>query len=907
MSLIHWWPLKGGQLIDYIGGVSLEGSLGSTAYGRLFGTGWCSKTQIKTENSQLKNAHSFSIAFWVKLAGTTSGTWADVFGLNLTNGTVTKPLRLEVTSADNTVLKLFNNDLLTGSGGAGYSIPIEKLVWTHFVIAKDDTTITTYKNGSRIGSYNFVNAGYSNAWGTGEFHLGDAGDSSAFYGAFNDVRVYDHALSLAEAKELSKGLMVHYTFDDDQMEETTNLLPFPTPTGLVENDSTVKWNKSLHPNALTISGWTHGYNSGVGESEQGYHAMWQEIEGIPTIVYNNLNDTVYKIDTSTGAVTNSQLGRKNRWLGVYGNIAAGACAPMVTTIGGTLTGQSVTISYEAKATPSGADAMQVGVGLYHYITSSTSMNFYSTGNKAQYQDVTSSDWKKYSITFTANAALDTSKAARVYVYGYGKGEGIAYVRNVQIEIKDHPTGYTNGTRPSRLFNEAGLITPDSVSKVIGVTNAMQGTGACYFNGSNYITHPMIINAEEKGATASFWIKSPLGISGASWVAFADACSQLGFGPYTPSEGVTYGVIASVNGTNKRRMTNLVDLWQHNQWNHVVVTYKPNSATGNRCFINGVETTYGDADYWSHSSYLTLGARYSSGYSRNFSGWIDDFRLYYSVLSDQEILDLYKNSAYFTKTGDIVSTSFVEGAAAKVTKKHAIEAAELKEDFVVGAGYERLDYIEFSEAEYIDTGLAFSNANVPIIIEADIVKTKLSSNDCLAGCGNTAWTGPVMLNCHNGACEFGVNGYATASDGSGSIAANERLLIRAELYTKKENHNWYKNGNKINLGTNAYKDRTSSTSTLYIGAFHVGTGTTIASGSCWIGRLYSFKVWYGGFYRFLVPARRTADGVLGLYDMAGTGFYTNIGGGALKAGQNISKTEAKIYKNSNILGRQIIEI
>jgi hypothetical protein len=39
-----------------------------------------------------------------------------------------------------------------------------------------------------------------------------------------DLRIYDHALSVAEVKELSSALIVHYTFDDVLAEPTTNII-----------------------------------------------------------------------------------------------------------------------------------------------------------------------------------------------------------------------------------------------------------------------------------------------------------------------------------------------------------------------------------------------------------------------------------------------------------------------------------------------------------------------------------------------------------------------------------------------------------------------------------------------------------------------------------------------------------
>lgn len=46
---------------------------------------------------------------------------------------------------------------------------------------------------------------------------------SYLYGSIDDVRIYDHALSEKEVKELSKGKVLHYKFDDFQ-EPTTNLI-----------------------------------------------------------------------------------------------------------------------------------------------------------------------------------------------------------------------------------------------------------------------------------------------------------------------------------------------------------------------------------------------------------------------------------------------------------------------------------------------------------------------------------------------------------------------------------------------------------------------------------------------------------------------------------------------------------
>jgi hypothetical protein len=62
----------------------------------------------------------------------------------------------------------------------------------------------------------------------------------SFNGDICDVRIYDHALSIKEIQELSKGLMLHYTFNDIGSESTTNLITGLTQGGQTTLNSTLK-------------------------------------------------------------------------------------------------------------------------------------------------------------------------------------------------------------------------------------------------------------------------------------------------------------------------------------------------------------------------------------------------------------------------------------------------------------------------------------------------------------------------------------------------------------------------------------------------------------------------------------------------------------------------------------------
>ena len=78
-------------------------------------------------------------------------------------------------------------------------------------------------------------------------------------GLVNDIRIYDHALSPREIKEISKGLILHYPLADTYIEPTTNLIS--TDDGLSQscyNASTSKYgygtNTDIYKTVTTYDG-----------------------------------------------------------------------------------------------------------------------------------------------------------------------------------------------------------------------------------------------------------------------------------------------------------------------------------------------------------------------------------------------------------------------------------------------------------------------------------------------------------------------------------------------------------------------------------------------------------------------------------------------------------------------------
>lgn len=108
-----------------------------------------------------------------------------------------------------------------------YAYTFNLNTWYHVVVSSDGIKTYAYVNGVLIGD---TQAGFLPTSIDGnDIAIGGATyyGGMQFFGRINDVRVYDHCLSPKETKLLSQGLVAHYQLNDAYLEGTTNLASKP--------------------------------------------------------------------------------------------------------------------------------------------------------------------------------------------------------------------------------------------------------------------------------------------------------------------------------------------------------------------------------------------------------------------------------------------------------------------------------------------------------------------------------------------------------------------------------------------------------------------------------------------------------------------------------------------------------
>lgn len=291
-----------------------------------------------------------------------------------------------------------------------------------------------------------------------------------------------------------------------------------------------------------------------------------------------------------------------------------------------------------------------------------------------------------------------------------------------------------------------------------------------------------------------------------------------------------------------------------------------------CYLNGGKLITSNANNWSSSTgYSTIGGRHNGSYTTYFTGYVDDYRVYHTLLSEADIQELYKTKAYVTDQGDIMSGKFVEDKAeAMVTNNRTFECSEVYEEVI--ADYERLAYIKSTGTQYIDTGISLGTNMM-----FDTSVSDVSENAYIITQGNYGlrylWS--TFVN------------FVSGRRFRGTITG-----VAGEIYQIKGSNDFISiNG----ISGNQESDNDNPSGNVII----------CRQGSCTMYKcaLYNNNV----LVRNFIPCRRTSDQAIGLYDTVNQTFYTSAGSGSFIAGPAMTNTYASIYEDGHISGREIIEI
>lgn len=189
--------------------------------------------------------------------------------------------------------------------------------------------------------------------------------------------------------------------------------------------------------------------------------------------------------------------------------------------------------------------------------------------------------------------------------------------------------------------------------------------------------------------------------------------------------------------------------------------------------------------------------------------------------------------------------------------------------VLPAGYQKLQYIQSTGTQWIDTGFK-QNQDSRVIVDLELTA---------APSGSYAWiyegrdSGPTNRKCL----------YANKSDTSwrGGYGATSKTTGASYTLNSRVVSDFNKNVLKIGDVSTEFTAETfqSATNTVLFGRSTAGTVAELAS-----MKLYSCRIYNNGLLvRDFIPCRN-ASGTIGLYDLVNGQFYTNAGTGTFTAGE-----------------------
>jgi len=526
---------------------------------------------IANHSEKFRLVGNFSLSFWYKIPSL--NTIQRLLTKQSSGGSYGYGFNLAFYNSNSFLVTYNNGDnrIYAYSGKLFNSNDIDK--WFHVIYVWNGIEQKYYIDGVDVGLGNHsTTSGFIGGETSSDLEIGRL-SSSYCEGSLDDIRIYDHALSTKEIKELAKGKVLHYTFDD-----------FQEPT------------ENLYEDGNYASGSFHPVRSINGE-----------IISDPTGFFGG---NVLKLNPRA---SNQYHGRD------------------ISVISGDTYSASVWCYVSTTFDGTGTVRLHCEQGF---------------SNSVYYDLTKKGEWQYLKI----EGKVTTSTNARILTYIFSTFTvGYVLYRNLQFELKDHATPFTQTTR-SGLIND---VTGNGNNAELALATTPQwvsdskiGSGGYYFNGINngFITPTTYPTSYTQPFTISTWVYVP---SSAEW-SNGYSGNIIGRGSYAGSHGLIRGttnnqIIGYLRGTSSTfTRTGTIT---RDSWNHCAFV---NTGSSSELFINGISTgsanhTLTDSDtIGSGGFYIGFNRPFSSNWGNFYNGYLDDSRIYATALSSDDILQIYQS-------------------------------------------------------------------------------------------------------------------------------------------------------------------------------------------------------------------------------------------------------------------------
>ena len=492
------------------------------------------------------------------------------------------------------------------------SVAVTVGAWNHLaVIRKAGAYKKLYLNGVLINET--TTTGTPTTATTSTFSIGasqtspTAASGNQFNGYLNDVRIYDHALTALEVHEISQALVCHYKLDKFPTVLNKNIL-----TGTNTQTELIAHNVSVNTNAAGKWGWNSGGNGVCSLLDLTNDSP------LPGIIKNG-----FRVENNTSGNRDFQQ----------------SLIPYVT-------GATYTASWWERGN------CTVLVRSWDYDTGTQQVGNSHTCN--------TETWTYKTWTFTATQEMAIHRSSfHIGVTG-AAGTGTIEFCGMKLEVGSSATQWcpnpqdadydrknifqsTIGKEGTKVIDSSGYGNDGLIYDSLTISpETSRHSASTFFNGTSAcIKVPYNSICPDNIYTFSLWFKKD-SLGTKNYETLFGGPSGYEMDTRSGSSQTLSLYMASTRGGAIAGTSGL----SFGEWHHVVAS---RDGTNEKYYVDGVLKGTITAKNMPTGNYY-IGA-WSSTTAQNYYGYISDFRIYNTVLSDADVLRLYQTSMMVDKLGN----------------------------------------------------------------------------------------------------------------------------------------------------------------------------------------------------------------------------------------------------------------